>query len=142
MAACRIVSSSAQGMVFPLLPIWTCQVFTARPIASTGHGGVAARYARPRGRELRMVPHDGREPRQSIAIQRQPNRRFVADDLSRVDVVVGHRHAVAWLDHDLAYLDDRGTAFGRSIIGAAIEHMPFAAGDGGVHAPDAVVVRR
>ena len=58
-----------------------------------------------------------------------------------MDVVVGHRHASAALDHDFADLRHRGVAGLAAIVGAPEEVVPLATGDHRVDAPDAMVVR-
>ena len=89
-----------------------------------------------------MVPGHRREPREGVAVQRQHDGGFVADHAGGVDVVIGHRHAIAGFNHHFADLHDtRAAGFG-CVVGAAEELMDLAPGDGRIDAPDAVVMRR
>src|SRR4029450_11661518 len=119
MAACRIVRSAAQSIVWPLLRMVTWNVLVAGAITASRR--MPARRGRAHRCELRMKPCHGGKARQGIAIQRQPDGRPVADEHRAVDVVVGHHHAASRLYHDLAHLGDLRTAGFSAVVDAAIE---------------------
>src|SRR5690348_6725632 len=93
-AASSTVWLPAQSMTWPVLPMVMRYVFMARPSRCRR---MASRRRRAYRAELREVPGDGREARQRVAVDREPDSRFLAQHHSAVDVVIGHRHAMARL---------------------------------------------
>ena len=77
-----------------------------------------------------------------IAIERQADGGLIAHDFGGVDVVIGHDDAGSRLNHDLADPGDSRAAVLLAVVGAPIEQVPFASGDRGVRAPDAMIMRR